>query len=168
MGWIYMYQTGLWEDPYITGSVRYWGNVFFYGNTNDLGKLMNHSARAGPEHARVVRSRHRLHGYWPDSRRLPGVRRPRCQSARHLSGAYGSTDGDRAAGGGPRDWDLRIQKTFDVAERLKIRVAGDAFNLTNHTQFGGPDLIPTDAAFGFVSVQRNVPRYIEFLLRIEF
>jgi len=68
----------------------------------------------------------------------------------------------------PRNWDLRIQKTFNIRERAKVIFSADALNVTNHTQFGGPDINPVDAAFGTVSVQRNVPRFIELTLRVQF
>lgn len=40
-------------------------------------------------------------------------------------------------GPGINDWDMSLQKTFLMKERFRIEMRADAFNVFNHTQFGG-------------------------------
>lgn len=92
-------------------------------------------------------------------------------------------------GPGINNWDITLQKTFAVTERMRIQIRGDAFNTFNHTQFTGinstinfkgfNDPTPTNRpfnpdgtvnninGFGTVSNARN-PRIIQLGARILF
>jgi hypothetical protein len=168
LGWIYMYQTGLWQDPYNSSAVRFWGNDFFYGNLNDLGQLMNHSA---------ARAQNTLEWFSPSvaytgSGPIPAGFQGFDGRAASQPGTYQIRTVPRTLTAlpidGVRNWDLRVQKVFTVRERIRVQAMVQGLNLTNHTQFNGPDITPTDSAFGFVNTQRNVPRFIELSLRIQF
>jgi hypothetical protein len=168
ISWLYEYQTGLWQDPYITTALRFWGNDFFYGDANDLPKLMNHDAAQAQNTLEWFLPSVAYKGTGPIPAGFEGFE----GRAANQPGSFQVRTFPRTITAvpiaGPRDWDLRVQKNFTLRERFRLQIAGDAFNLTNHTQFGGPDIVPTDSSFGFVSVQRNVPRYIEFFARIQF
>jgi hypothetical protein len=168
LGWTYQYQTGFWADIYNSGSVRFWNNVFFYGDANDLSTLFKHDE---------ARAANTLQWFDPNiaykgTGAIPAgfvgfdgraANQPGTYQVRTFPKTLTALPVDN-----PRNWDLRIQKTFDIRERAKVIFSADALNVTNHTQFGGPDVNPVDAAFGTVSVQRNVPRFIELTLRIQF
>ena len=49
-----------------------------------------------------------------------------------------------------------------------MNVGLDALNLTNHVQFGAPNLSPTSTAFGSVTSQANGPRQLQINVRVEF
>jgi hypothetical protein len=168
LGWIYMYQTGEWQDPYNSGAVRYWGNNFFYGNVNDLGKLMNHDAAQAQNTLEWFLPSIAYKGTGPIPAGFEGFE----GRAANQPGTYQIRTLPRTLTALPiapvRNWDLRIQKNFNVMERVRVQVMGQALNLMNHTQFNGPDITPTDTAFGMVSVQRNVPRFIELSLKLSF
>ena len=168
LGWIYMYQTGEWQDPYNSSAVRFWGNDFFYGNLNDLGALMNHSAAQAQNTLEWFLPTVAYKGTGPIPSGFEGFD----GRAANQPGTYQVRTVPRTLTALPipavRNWDLRVQKTFNIRERIKLHIMGQALNLTNHTQFGGPDVTPTDTAFGMVSAQRNVPRFIELSARIQF
>jgi len=45
-----------------------------------------------------------------------------------------------------RNWDAKILRKFTIHENLAFVVSMDMLNLTNHTQFGGPNLTVTSSA----------------------
>jgi len=47
-----------------------------------------------------------------------------------------------------RNWDARILGNFRLYERLSLETAVDLLNVTNHTQFGSPNITVTAAQFG--------------------
>jgi hypothetical protein len=64
-------------------------------------------------------------------------------------------------------WDLSVNKNFRFGERFSAQFRSEFFNVLNHTNFGLPDPIVTDAAFGTI---RTVypPRQIQFALKLLF
>jgi hypothetical protein len=71
-------------------------------------------------------------------------------------------------GGGAANWDVSANKTFPVFEQLTGKFSVEAFNLFNRTQFGAPDSGLGDGAFGLVTSQRNLPRVLQFALRLSY
>lgn len=60
-------------------------------------------------------------------------------------------------------------KTFQVTERWRLNLRGEAFNLANHPLYGAPDTIDTDARFGMLPVaQQNFPRLIQISAKLLF
>jgi len=49
---------------------------------------------------------------------------------------------------GIRDWDAKLLRRFTIHENVAFSVSCDFLNLTNHTQFGGPNMTVTSSAFG--------------------
>jgi hypothetical protein len=67
-----------------------------------------------------------------------------------------------------RQWDVKVYRKFVIHERLNFNLGVDALNLTNHVQFGGPNLSPTSTSFGAVTSQANGARQLQMNVRIEF
>ena len=64
---------------------------------------------------------------------------------------------------------LSIAKTFQVTERWRFNLRGEAFNLMNHPLFGAPDTTYTDARFGMLPLgQQNFPRLVQISAKLLF
>jgi len=62
-----------------------------------------------------------------------------------------------------------LYKNFQLTERWKAQLRGEAFNLFNHPRFGGPNTDPASSQFGIVApAQVNEPRVLQFALKISF
>jgi hypothetical protein len=64
--------------------------------------------------------------------------------------------------------DLSISRTFQVRENVRVLFGADTFNLLNSVRFGGIGTNITAANFGKVSAQVNLPRVVQFRLRLQF
>ena len=66
-------------------------------------------------------------------------------------------------------FDAGLTKNFRIREGMKLQVRIEAINALNWVYIGnGLQLAPTNAAFGFVSGQRNLPRDIQLGARFTF
>lgn len=72
----------------------------------------------------------------------------------------------RAAGAA--NFDFSANKTFPIYERFNGTFSAETFNLFNRAQFGAPDSNVNDGAFGVVTRQANLPRTLQFALRVSF
>lgn len=63
--------------------------------------------------------------------------------------------------------DLSIRRDFHLA-RLKLGIGADVFNLFNTVVFGGIQTNITNANFGRVSSQANIPRVGQIKVKVEF
>jgi hypothetical protein len=91
-------------------------------------------------------------------------------------------------GPGINNWDISLQKSFQVKERLHMQLRADAFNAFNHTQFSGINATANYSSltsttitnpylnsngsvningFGTVSGTRD-PRIMQLMLRVQF
>jgi len=75
---------------------------------------------------------------------------------------------------GYSDFDMGLQKTFHVSERVTFQLRGDAFNVFNHVNFrlpgrsnGGTADITNPGSFGFITTSA-APRSMQFALRLDF
>ncbi len=67
------------------------------------------------------------------------------------------------------EMNIGIYKNFKISERWKTQLRGEAFNLFNHTRFGGPNTDPGSNQFGIVApAQVNEPRVIQFAFKATF
>lgn len=71
-------------------------------------------------------------------------------------------------GPGLASTDLSLFKEFHAVDRLNVQFRAEAFNAFNHVQFGNPDTRVTDPAFGSITSQSNLPRQIQFGLKLLF
>jgi hypothetical protein len=75
---------------------------------------------------------------------------------------------DNLRGPGLASTDLSLFKEFHAVERLSVQFRAEAFNAFNHVQFGNPDTTVTDPGFGTITSQNNLPRQIQFGLKLLF
>ncbi len=64
--------------------------------------------------------------------------------------------------------DLSLSRNFQVTENLRVVFGVDAFNIFNYVRFGGINTNITNAAFGKVTTQTNLPRVFQGKLRVQF
>lgn len=64
-------------------------------------------------------------------------------------------------------WDLGVDKFFQIRENLRLQFRSEFFNVLNHTNFGIPDSNISDAAFG--TIRSTFPaRQIQFAVKVLF
>ena len=69
---------------------------------------------------------------------------------------------------GEDNFDATVSKSFGIGEYLKLKFTTEVFNLFNHAQFAEPNVSLSSPGFGQVQNQTNLPRTIQFALRISF
>ncbi len=69
---------------------------------------------------------------------------------------------------GAANFDFSANKQFTLRERLTGKFSVETFNLFNRAQFAAPDSNVNDGAFGVVTRQANLPRVLQFALRLSF
>src|SRR5258708_39312123 len=62
--------------------------------------------------------------------------------------------------------DVSMDKNFSFGERRYLQFRIEAYNLPNRVGFGGPQLTPTNAAFGTIGSQANTPRRIQSAFKL--
>ena len=65
-------------------------------------------------------------------------------------------------------FDASIMKSTRIHERLAVEVRVEVLNLLNQVTFAAPNTSPTSTSFGQVTAQSNVPRRMQFTLRLQF
>ena len=139
LSYIYTYQSG----PPIT-----FGNVLLSGNPKDIP--LSSSARTAAQWFNVsvfnrVTAQQLANNLITLSPTFAGIR----------AAAYNSSD-------------TSLIKHVQIHEGLRLEARIDALNVFNQTTFGVPNTTPTNAAFGAVTTQKNVPRRLQAMLRIQF
>jgi hypothetical protein len=69
---------------------------------------------------------------------------------------------------GEDNFDFSGNKTFAVTERVNLKFSAEVFNLFNHALFAEPDVNQQDPAFGTVQHQSDLPRTVQFALRLNY
>jgi hypothetical protein len=67
-----------------------------------------------------------------------------------------------------RRWYANILRSFRLYKGLSLETAVDLLNVTNHTQFGSPNIAVTAVQFGQLSSQSNSGRIIQFNVHLRF
>jgi hypothetical protein len=65
-------------------------------------------------------------------------------------------------------FDASIMKDTRIHERMTMEFRVEVLNLFNQVTFGSPNTTPTSTSFGQVTSQLNVPRRMQFTLRLQF
>jgi Carboxypeptidase regulatory-like domain len=65
-------------------------------------------------------------------------------------------------------WDLSVMKKVRITEGLNLELRGEFLNAFNHVQFSNPETNPTNANFGRVTDQANLPRSVQIGLKLIF
>ena len=84
-----------------------------------------------------------------------------------LLGTYGNTPRTVCCGPGIANFDMTLEKSTKIGERVNTLFRVDFFNVFNHTQFYNPVGDATSAQFGQVTTTRD-PRLIQFALKVSF
>ncbi|MEK7409313.1 MAG: TonB-dependent receptor [Acidobacteriota bacterium] len=160
LSWIYQYQNGA-----ATG----WDNRFFYGDMSKLKDVFKQEE---------VHSKD-IHVWFDPSIRITSGAAPVPQGFVGFEGRSALQPGSyhvrvfptrlgELRNDGIRTWDVKVQRKFRIYERLSFGFAVDLLNMTNHTNFGGPQTNPTNANFGRVTSTNGYQRVIQLNGRIEF
>ena len=64
--------------------------------------------------------------------------------------------------------DLSVRREFPVREGLVFRLEADAINAFNLVNWGSPNTTITSAAFGKITSQANLPRFVQLSARLSF
>lgn len=65
------------------------------------------------------------------------------------------------------NFDVSFDKSFPIWERVQVKFSGQIFDLFNHPQFAEPNTT-LGPGFGVVTHQINLPRTVQFALRLSF
>jgi Carboxypeptidase regulatory-like domain len=84
-----------------------------------------------------------------------------------LLGTYGNTPRTVCCGPGIANFDMTLEKSTKIGERVNTLFRVDFFNLFNHTQFYNPVGDATSLQFGQVTTTRD-PRLIQFAFKVSF
>lgn len=71
-------------------------------------------------------------------------------------------------GPGNRNLDLSIAKQFPLGEKKHLQFRAEAFNATNHPNWGNPGTTLGTAAFGTITSNENLPRIMQLGLKLVF
>jgi hypothetical protein len=157
-----------WTYTYQTGALISWGNQFYYGTVDQVATALNHDTI----HSQNLNMWYDPAAVWTGTTAPPSTfvgfegrsaSQPNTYNARMLPQYVNSLRSDPV-----RDWDARILRNFKLYDRLSLETAVDLLNLTNHTQFGGPNITVTAAQFGQLSSQVNSGRIIQCNVHIRF
>jgi hypothetical protein len=64
--------------------------------------------------------------------------------------------------------DFSLFKQFAITEQLRLQFRAEAFSAFNYVQFGTPNTTVTSGSFGLISSQANLPRQMQFGLKLIF
>ncbi len=68
-----------------------------------------------------------------------------------------------------KQWDMSLNKRFNISERINAQFRLEAFNVFNTPILGSPNTSPTDLNFGFVTRnQSNFPRDVQLGFKLNF
>lgn len=69
---------------------------------------------------------------------------------------------------GIRKWDLTLQKSIPITERVNFKLAGEFYNAFNTTHFGAPNTTVTSTSFGRITGTFLGPRELQVSGRFTF
>ena len=134
---------------YQPGPLLTWGNVFFYGDLDDIAS----------DNPTLDRWFNVDAGFERDPAKAPANFQKRVFPFR--------IDGVR----GPNLFTINVNfmRTFQLAARRSVSFRVDILNATNRTTFGNPNLNPTNTDFGRITgATAASPRFIQFVSRFNF
>ncbi|HWB83123.1 MAG TPA: TonB-dependent receptor [Bryobacteraceae bacterium] len=167
VSWIYQYQDG---------TALGFSNRFYYGDLDQIASVLNHDQVHSKNihqwfdptisYNPLLNSSASATGAIPDN--FVGFEgrsafQPGTYQVRVFPNLLDSVRAD-----GIHNWDTKLYRRFVIHERLNFNFSVDLLNMTNHTNFGTPNLDPTSTNFGRVTSQSGSPRQIQLNLRIDF
>jgi hypothetical protein len=97
-----------------------------------------------------------------------------CAFSLPIAGTYGNLGRNTLIGPGIASVNLALEKSFPLNERVSATFRAEAFNITNHTNLGLPNMAPLTAsgapnpAAGSIIYTTTSSRQLQFALRINF
>ena len=104
-----------------------------------------------------------------DRRCLPIRRRSLARFAWRCPGESGTRNPLR--GDGYYSWDTGLDKTFSIADRVRLQFRWEVFNVTNSVRFDPHSInasMDNAASFGYASSTLTDKRVMQVALRVEF
>ncbi len=83
-------------------------------------------------------------------------------------GTYGSLGRDTLRSDPYKDFDLSLFRQFPITENTKLEFRFEMFNAFNEVVYATPDAASVDKAYGAVSSTANIPRQMQFALKLYF
>jgi len=157
-----------WTYTYQSGALISWGNAFYYGSVDQVVAALDEK----DTHSQYLKWWYAPAATWQGTTAPPSTfvgfegrsaNQPNTYSVRIFPQYIDSLRNDPI-----RDWDARILRNIKLYERLSLEVAVDLLNVTNHTQFGGPNTTVTSATFGQLTSQGNSGRIIQCNFHVRF
>jgi hypothetical protein len=81
--------------------------------------------------------------------------------------AFGSAPRNAVIGPGLAEFDLSIQKSFNIKERARLTFRSEGYNIANHPNFNIPNRTAFTANFGKISSAQD-SRQMQFALKLVF
>jgi hypothetical protein len=81
--------------------------------------------------------------------------------------AFGNAPRNAVIGPGLAEFDVSLQKSFDVREHMKLLFRAEAYNISNHPNFNIPNRIAFTANFGKISSAQD-SRQLQLALKLVF
>ena len=89
-----------------------------------------------------------------------------------VKGQFGNEGRNALNGPGYTNWDFSLMKTVTWAEKRKLEMRFEAYNILNHPNFDFPDRLLGDATFGHILSSNGYggrpPRQIQLGAKIYF
>lgn len=134
---------------YQPGPLLNWGNVFFYGNFDDIAV----------DNPTLDRWFNVDAGFERDPAKTPANFQKRVFPFR-INGVRGPN---------LLNMNINFMRTFPLGDRRTLSFRVDIINFTNRTTFGNPNLNPTSTNFGRItSATPATPRFVQFVARVVF
>jgi hypothetical protein len=142
------------------GALLNWGNLFFYGNTDDINSD-NPQVALQPD-GTIDRTKTWFNtdaGFEKDPAKIPAGFQKRSFPFR--------VDGVRSY---PlQNTNLSVMRNVDLGSRRTLQFRIDMQNLFNYQVWGDPNLDPTSTNFGLITTARNSQmRFFTFITRLQF
>jgi hypothetical protein len=157
--WIYQFQSG---------APLNWGKLFYYGDPNQLASIANHDTVHDADIHMWFDPAIAYKGSGSVPANFAGLEgRSAQQPGSFQARTFPQRLNDMRADG-IRNWDIKLLRNFAIRERLRLVLAMDALNATNHTNFAAPSTDPTSTTFGRVTSTNGSSRVLQLNMRIEF
>lgn len=148
-----------------------WGNRFFYGDQSQLASLFKHDE----VHSGDILQWFDSSIAWKNNSSAPPAGfvgfegRSSAQPGSYHERVF-PIRLDSLRADGIFNIDAKVERIFPIKPEkgVNARFSVDLLNATNHTNFSGPNIDPTNSNFGRVTSQRGLSRVIQFNLRFVF
>jgi hypothetical protein len=84
------------------------------------------------------------------------------------AGTVGNSGSNIFRGPGQQNLDFSVFRTFPIRERANLQFRTEFFNITNHPNFGNPNVSLDSASFGQITAISSNARIVQFALKMLF